>query len=84
MQSVAIRQLQRQRVKRVLACRHEGRPQQQVLGRVAAQHQLGCHHDPRTQRRGTAGGLRDPGGVSRQVADGGIELRQHDFDDGMH
>ena len=58
----------------------EGRAQQQVFGRVAAQGQFGRHRDARALGVGGAGGLDDAAHVAGQVTDGRIDLQQRHLD----
>ena len=75
MQTRQIRQLRRQPRQRLGAGLHEGRPQQQVLGRVAAEREFGRQHDGGALRMGGARGLRQQAGVAGEVADRGVDLR---------
>ena len=68
-----------QRRQRLLAGGHEGRAQQQVLGRIAAQRQLGRDHQPRAFGMGRAGRVVQQAQVALEVADRGVDLRQRDF-----
>ena len=63
---------------------HEGGSQQQVFGRVAAQAEFGREHEAGALRVGTAGGVDDLRGVAGEVADGGIDLRQGHFHQGLY
>jgi hypothetical protein len=77
-QARAVGQLGRQLAQGAGAGRHEGRAQQQVLGRVARQRQLGRQHQLGALRMGLAGSLGDQAGIAGQVADGGVDLGQGD------
>jgi hypothetical protein len=56
----------------------EVRLQQEVLGRVAGQGQLGEHDELRAGLPRTRGRVGDPGGVPVDVADDRVDLRQRD------
>ena len=74
-----IGQLLRAVVQRLGAGLHEGRSQQQVFGRVAAQAEFGCQHQTRTLRVRATGTFDDLAAVAGQIANRGIDLRQGYF-----
>ena len=75
-QALAVREFDRQRSQRLAAGGHERGPQQQVLGRIAGERELGREHEPRTLGPGAARGGGDEARVAGEVADGGVDLRQ--------
>jgi hypothetical protein len=79
MQSLAIGQFQRQGAQRLGASAHEGRAQQQVLGRIAGQRQFGRHHHAGALCVGLARGLRHEACIAGQVTHRRVDLRQRHF-----
>ena len=79
LQADAIRERTRNVREGVGAGAHEGRPQQQVLGRIAAQGQLRGQDEVRPLGMRTACGLDDLPGIALEVADGGVDLGQCDL-----
>ncbi len=66
------------------AIAEESVAQQQVLGRVAAQRQLGCKQNLRASGFGALGAIQNFGGVPRKVAEYAVHLRDGDFDRVAH
>ena len=64
----------RQILQRVVARRDEVVPQQQILGRIASDRQLGCDQDIGAESDGAGGAVENPGGVAGDVAEGAIDL----------
>jgi len=58
---------------------HEGRPQQQVLGRIAAQAEFGGQYQTGPKGMGSTREFDDAPGIAVQVADRGIDLRKSHF-----
>ena len=83
-QALAIGQLTRHVGERLLAGQHEGRAQQQILRRVAAQAQLGGQHDARAGRMSLPRHGNDLASIAGQVADMGVELGQRDLGGSGH
>ena len=65
-------------VEGVAGRRGERGPQQQVLGRVARDRELGHQRDVGSGLGGVGERPRDPAGVALDVADDGVELGQRD------
>ena len=59
---------------------HERRPQQQILGRVTAQAELGREDEAGAFAVGTSRRVDDLLRVAGEVADAGVDLRQRHFD----
>ena len=83
-QALAIGQPTRHVGERLLAGQHEGRAQQQILRRVAAQAQLGGQHDARAGRMSLPRHGNDLASIAGQVADMGVELGQRDLGGSGH
>jgi hypothetical protein len=79
-QPVEGRQGLRQRCQFLGTGLHEGRAQQQVLGRVAGQRQFGCHQQGRASSMGLARAVHNAARIAGQVTDRGIELGQCNAD----
>ena len=65
-------------LQRLAAGGGEGRPQQEVLGRVARDRELGDQGDVRSRLAGVGERGRDAAGVAVDVADDRVELGQRD------
>ena len=69
----------RQRVERGAGRLDEGGPLEQVLGRIAAERQLGEDRQLRAARLGRGQGVQHQPAVPVEVADGGIDLPERDL-----
>jgi hypothetical protein len=79
MQPFAVLQVGRDAGQGLRAALHERRAQQQILGRVAAQRQLGRDDELRALRVRAPRRIDDAHGVAREIADRRVDLSERDF-----
>ena len=82
LQVIELGELTRQLVESSDAALHEGRSQQQVLGRVPCQREFGRDEETGPGRVRFTRSVDDALGIARQVADRRIDLRERDLDRG--
>ena len=75
-QPLAIRKLERDLFQLRRAGAHEAIAKQQVLGRIAAQGELGCQDEPRASRICAARRVDNQARIAGEIADGRVDLGQ--------